>query len=66
MVDPTSDLEEDVDEESAPRCDACGKPAFGAGRRIVTWIDGDEMHKRHFCTQACRDEWTGERPRAGD
>ncbi len=61
MVDPTSDLEEDVDEESAPRCGTCGKPAFGAGRRTVTWVDGGTVQHRHFCTQACRDEWSDER-----
>ena len=64
MVDPTSDLEEDVDEDSAPRCDACGGAAFGVGRRTLTWIDDGELRRRHFCGQACRDEWTDERPGA--
>ncbi|EMA68710.1 hypothetical protein C461_03747 [Halorubrum aidingense JCM 13560] len=66
MVDPTSDLEEDVDEESAPRCAVCGGPALGVGRRTVTWVDGDAVRHRHFCTQDCRDDWTDERPSAGD
>ncbi|WP_123621463.1 hypothetical protein [Halorubrum sp. CSM-61] len=66
MVDPTSDLEEDVDEESAPRCATCGGPALGTDRRTVTWVDGDGAVHRQFCSQACRDEWTDERPSAGD
>ncbi|KDS91358.1 hypothetical protein FK85_03155 [Halorubrum saccharovorum] len=65
MVDPTSDLEEDVDEESAPRCATCGEPALGTGRRTVTWVDGDDAVYRQFCSQACRDEWTDERPSTG-
>ncbi len=64
MVDPTSDLEEDVDEESAPRCATCGGPALGVSRRTVTWVDGDDVEHRHFCSQACRDDWEDERPRA--
>ncbi|PAU84212.1 hypothetical protein CK500_07200 [Halorubrum salipaludis] len=64
MVDPTSGLEEDVDEESAPRCATCGEPALGTGRRTVTWVDGDDAVHRQFCSQACRDEWTDERPSA--
>jgi hypothetical protein len=65
MVDPTSDLEEDVDEESAPRCVTCGEPALGVGRRTVTWVDDDAVQHRHFCTQDCRDDWTDERPSIG-
>jgi len=65
MVDPTSDLEEDVDEESAPRCVTCGGPALGTGRRTVTWTDDGEAVHRQFCSQDCRDEWTDERPSAG-
>ena len=62
MVDPTSDLEEDVDEESAPRCATCGEPALGTERKTVTWVDGDDAVHRHFCSQACRSDWTDERP----
>ncbi|MGQ3327811.1 MULTISPECIES: DUF7576 family protein [Halorubrum] len=65
MVDPTSDLEGDIDEESAPRCAACGEPALGTGRRTVTWVDGDDAVHRQFCSQGCRDEWTDERASAG-
>ena len=62
MVDPTSDLEEDVDEESAPRCVTCGEPVLGPGRRTVTWVDGDDAVHREFCSPACRAEWRDERP----
>ncbi|WP_418282522.1 DUF7576 family protein [Halorubrum sp. DTA98] len=62
MVDPTSDLGEDVDEESAPRCATCGEPVLGTGHRTVTWIVGDHAEHRHFCDQECRDGWDDERP----
>ena len=62
MVDATSDLEEDVDEESTPRCATCGEPALGAGRRTVTWVEGADVTHRRFCSQACRDDWDDERP----
>ena len=62
MVDATSDLEEDVDEESAPRCATCEEPALGVGRRTVTWVDGADVAHRSFCSRACRDDWDDERP----
>ncbi len=64
MVDPTSDLEEDVDEESAPRCAACGQPVLGAGQRTVTWVVGTDVEQRHFCDDGCRADWDDERPNA--
>jgi len=66
MVDPTSDLGEDVDEESAPRCATCGDPALGPGRQTVTWVDGDEAVHREFCSPACQTEWQDERPSTRD
>ncbi|MYL15204.1 hypothetical protein GLW36_00875 [Halorubrum terrestre] len=65
MVDPTSELEEDVDEESAPSCATCGEPALGTGHRTVTWVDGDDVVYRHFCSEPCRADWDDERPAAG-
>lgn len=56
MVDPTSDLGED-DEASAPRCENCGEPAFGVGRRTTTWVENGAVERRHFCGDACRKEW---------
>ncbi len=64
MVDPTSDLEEDVNEESAPRCGACGAPVLGFGRRTVTWVADDGIEHRHFCNDECRRDWNDERPAA--
>ncbi|QAU12354.1 hypothetical protein EKH57_06290 [Halorubrum sp. BOL3-1] len=64
MVDPTSELEEDVDEESAPRCVTCDGPALGVGRRTVTWVDGGDAVHRHFCSESCRAAWDDERSSA--
>ncbi|WP_254837575.1 DUF7576 family protein [Natronomonas marina] len=58
MVDPTSDLGEDVTEEDAPRCDACGEPIVNeATHRVITWIEDDSVQSAHFCDEACRAEW---------
>ncbi len=61
MVDPTSDLGEDVDEESAPRCGTCGEPVLGAGQRTVTWVVDDRAEHRRFCDDDCRAGWEDER-----
>jgi hypothetical protein len=58
MVDPTSDLGEAVDEDSAPRCATCGDPAYGVGRRTMTWVDDGMIERRHFCGDDCREEWS--------
>lgn len=59
MVDPTSDLGEDVTEESAPRCENCGEPIVRErSHRVVTWIEDGEVQTAHFCDEACRDEWS--------
>jgi len=57
MVDPTSDLGEDVDEEDAPRCVQCGDPAFGVGRRTITHVEDGQVEHEHFCDDACRAAW---------
>jgi hypothetical protein len=56
MVDPTSDLGEDVDEETAPACATCGeKIVRNPGHRVVTWIDDDGIvQHRHFCDDECK------------
>lgn len=59
MVDPTSDLNEDVDEEEAPRCAACGDPVVGPDHRVVTWVEEGTARTEHFCDDACRDAWDG-------
>lgn len=60
MVDPTSDLAEDIDEASAPSCAACGAPVTGDDRRVVTWVADGEARARHFCDDDCRADWDGD------
>ena len=61
MVDPTSDLGEDVTEEDAPRCGTCGEPVlYGAGHRVVTWVEDDTVRRVHFCDDDCLSEWDRE------
>ena len=58
MVDPTSDLGEDVTEDDAPTCEACGEPIVREStHRVVTWIEDDQVRTAHFCDDACRSEW---------
>lgn len=62
MVDPTSDLNEDVTAEDAPTCATCGEAIVAAvTHRVVTWIDDGELRVAHFCDDDCRDAW--DRPR---
>lgn len=61
MVDPTSDLGEDITEEDAPRCHTCGEPILDNPRhRVITWVEDDEVQSAHFCDDACRMDWGGE------
>ena len=58
MVDPTSDLGEDVTEEDAPRCETCEEPLVAEpNHRVVTWIENDEVRTAHFCDETCRMNW---------
>jgi hypothetical protein len=58
MVDPTSDLDEDVDESSAPSCAACGEALVrDPNHRVVTWVADGQIHVRHFCSADCRAAW---------
>ncbi|KTG07849.1 DUF7576 family protein [Haloferax profundi] len=63
MVDPTSDLEENVDPEDAPTCATCGDPIVNVPtHRVVTWVDDDgAVQYRHFCDDECRADWDDER-----
>lgn len=55
MVDPTSDVGEDVTEETAPECAACGDPIVQEPtHRVVTWVEDGQIHHRHFCDEECR------------
>lgn len=60
MVDPTSNLGEDVSEADAPRCATCGEPILDAPtHRVITWIENDEVRTAHFCDENCRSGWDG-------
>ncbi|WP_338729103.1 hypothetical protein [Haladaptatus sp. DJG-WS-42] len=61
MVDPTSDLGEDVTEETAPQCATCGTSIINdPAHRVLTWIEDNEVKSRHFCNDRCREEWDPE------
>lgn len=60
MEDPTSDLAEDVSPEDAPRCAVCDEPLVETPeRRVVTWIDAEEVRTAQFCDETCRGQWEG-------
>ena len=55
MVDPTSDLGEDVDEETAPRCANCDSPiVHETTHQVVTWVEDGSAQHLHFCSAECR------------
>ena len=58
MVDPTSDLGEDVSEEDAPECAQCGDPIVAdTDHRVRTTVEDGTVDHRHFCSDDCLDEW---------
>lgn len=60
MVDPTSDLGEDVAEDDAPTCANCGaRIANEPNHRVITWIDDGSVQTAHFCDDDCRTAWDG-------
>jgi hypothetical protein len=60
MVDPTSDVAEDISEEEAPDCATCGATVLDTPRhRVVTWVEDGEVRTAHFCDDDCRMEWDG-------
>lgn len=60
MVDPTSDVAEDISEEEAPDCATCGATILDTPRhRVVTWVEDGEVRTAHFCDDDCRMEWDG-------
>lgn len=61
MVDPTSDLGEDITEETAPECDICGaKIVQSPTHRVISAIEDGQAVHRHFCGESCHDEWLSE------
>jgi uncharacterized protein with PIN domain len=66
MVDPTSDLGEDVTEETAPRCAVCGEPIVNEPtHRVVTRVEDGMVTTAHFCDENCRADWDGESASSG-
>jgi len=61
MVDPTSDLNENVAPEDAPTCRACGEVLTDSpNHRVITWVEDGEVRSAHFCNDRCRMSWDGE------
>jgi hypothetical protein len=60
MVDPTSDLGEDVTEDDAASCATCGDPIVReTTHRVITWIEDGDVQTAHFCDDDCRMAWDG-------
>ncbi|WP_336133468.1 DUF7576 family protein [Natronomonas amylolytica] len=61
MVDPTSDLGEDVSEDDAPRCEVCDDPIVNeTTHRVITWVEGGSVRTAHFCSETCHGEWNAD------
>ncbi|SEO80966.1 hypothetical protein SAMN04487948_105267 [Halogranum amylolyticum] len=61
MVDPTSELGEDVDESTAPECATCGtKIVQSPTHRVVTEVEDDRIRHHHFCSDDCRNAWNAD------
>lgn len=60
MVDPTSELNEDVSPDDAPACETCGALLVeNPDHRVVTWVEDDTVESAHFCDEECRRNWDG-------
>lgn len=58
MVDPTSALNENVDEDDAPSCEICGSNlATASEQRTVARIEDGSVLAVHFCDDDCLAEW---------
>jgi len=61
MVDPTSNLNEDVAPEDASDCATCGDPIVDSpDHRVLTWVEDGEVQAAHFCDEDCRIDWDGD------
>jgi len=61
MVDPTSDLNEDVSKGEAPTCNTCGASIVDSPQhRVITWIEDEQVQTAHFCDDQCRIDWDGD------
>lgn len=60
MVDPTSDLNENISPEDAPSCETCQTVLTNApNHRVITWIEDGAVQTAHFCNERCRMDWSG-------
>lgn len=60
MVDPTSDLNENISPEDAPTCETCESSIVDSpDHRVITWIENDTVESAHFCNESCRLDWNG-------
>lgn len=60
MVDPTSELNEDISPEDAPVCATCGNALVDhPNHRVVTWVEDEQVRTTHFCDETCRANWEG-------
>jgi hypothetical protein len=58
MVDPTSDLGDDVSEEDAPACETCDATILDDPlHRVITWVEDDQVRTALFCDDDCRAAW---------
>jgi hypothetical protein len=61
QMDPTSDLNEGRDAEDVPACETCGDPLTDRpDRRVITWVEDDQVRSVQFCDEDCRENWTRE------
>ena len=58
MVDPTSDLNENISEDDAPDCETCGTVLVQMPtHRVITWVEDGEVQTVHFCDEDCLTDW---------
>ena len=55
MVDPTSDIGEDIDEADAPDCAVCGERIVELPtHRVIATVEDGQIEHTHFCSENCR------------
>ncbi|TQQ83301.1 hypothetical protein EGH24_00410 [Halonotius terrestris] len=58
MVDPTSDIGEDISEEDAPECAVCSKRIVQLPtHRVITTVEDGQIEHVHFCSADCRSNY---------
>lgn len=60
MVDPTSDVGEDISEEDAPECVVCGTDIVELPTHsVIPTIEDGQVEHDHFCSTECHSSHTG-------